>query len=101
MEDNKKYWLNKFGLRRWQHKTLPYELSRSYHWVDRVSLLGNSKKGGRPYLGECTFSSLDELSITTFKGELNLYLGDFEIIDIKYERRKKLKKLMKKKDNKY
>ena len=94
MKDDKKYWLNEFGLRRWQHRTLPYELSRSYHWVDKVCLLGNSKPGGgRPYIGECSFISLEELSITTFNGELNLDLDDFEIIDIKDRRKEKLNKI--------
>ena len=101
MKDDKKYWLNEFGLRRWQHKTLPYELSRSYHWVDRVSLLENSKEGGgRPYLGQCTFSSLDELMITSHDGKLSFDIEDFEIVDKKYERRKKLEKLTKNEKNK-
>lgn len=102
MKDDKKYWLDEFGLRRWQHKTLPYELSRSYHWIDKVCLLENSNpSSGRPYIGECSFTSLESFSITTFKGELNLDLNDFEIIDKKYERRKKLEKIMKKKLDKY
>jgi len=100
MKDDKKYWLNEFGLRRWQHRTLPYELQREYHWVDKVSLLGNSKHGGgRPYHGQIYFTSLDELMITSYDGKLSFDIEEFEIIDKKYERRKKLEKIMIKKQN--
>ena len=96
MEDNKKYWLNEFGLRRWQHKTLPYELQREYYWVDHVSILGNSINGsGRKYYGSCPFSILNELKIISHKYDLSFSLDDFEIIDLRYERKKKLKKIMK------
>lgn len=106
MEDNKKYWLNEFGLRRWQHKTLPYELERQYHWFDTVSLLGNSTPSnpGRRYQGYCWFSTLEELNINSIDGDITFTISDFEIIDKKYERRKKLLKLnkiMKKKFDKY
>ena len=94
MKDDKKYWLNEFGLRRWQHKTLPYELQREYYWDDRVSLLGNLQEGGgRPYHGQIYFTSLNELMITSTDGKLSFDISDFEIIDKRYERRKKLEQL--------
>ncbi len=101
MKDNKKYWLNEFGLRRWQHKTSPFELQRYYHWVDDVSLLGNSQNGGRLYHGDSNFSTLEELNISSTDGKLSFDINDFEIIDKKYERRKKLEKIMKKKFDNY
>jgi len=106
MEDDKKYWLNEFGLRRWQHKTLNYELQREYHWKDSISILKNSVPGGgRPYCGNISFSVFGELDFETsefcdikkkYVYGKTLSPEDFEIIDKNYERRKKLENILKK-----
>ena len=91
MEDNKKHWLNQFGERIWNHKTLPISLTRSYHWVDRVIMIDESK--GRKWIGELKFSTLDELSLVDDDGN-NYYLEDFIIYDKNYIRNEKLKKII-------
>lgn len=95
MIDNEKYWTNEFGMRYWQHKTLPYELMRSYHWVDNIALLSNNlPEGGRLYHCSLKFSELtNETELITKDGTI-LKFEDFEILQI-YERRKKLERLLK------
>lgn len=54
MED-KKYWLNKWGLRYWTNKNDKHLTAmRSYHWKDNVSFI-NESDGTREYVGSTTF----------------------------------------------
>jgi hypothetical protein len=100
MKDDEKYWLSEFGLRRWQHKTLPYELQRSYYWKDDVLVLGNSTiGGGRKVYGFIPFSELENMKDYIFS-ELKFDIEDFEIIDNNYYRIKKLERIIKCDENK-
>ncbi len=61
MEDNKRYWLNEWGLRYWTNKNDKYlTAQRSYHWVDRITFIDESE-GSRKYVGdETTFTEFIE-----------------------------------------
>ncbi|MCK9476558.1 MAG: hypothetical protein M0R46_11595 [Candidatus Muirbacterium halophilum] len=99
------YWLNEHGWRLWKHKWLPYELDSHYWWVDSVSLLWNyydeeMDYTGRRYVGEGPRYDLTNKS--TFYDKVNnvtLCFEDFEPIQ-KYERRKKLERILKDEDSK-
>jgi len=99
MIDDKKYWLSELGLRRWQHKTLPYELQRSYSWKNDVVLLGNSSiDGGRKIYGFIPFTKLEDMEDYDFSN-LKFEFEDFEPIDDNYYRRKKLERIIKDDEN--
>lgn len=75
MVDDKKYWLNEWGLRYWHHKDDDnIVLMRSYYWVD--SIIG-TKSG--VVKGVLKFSEFDDTNWVE--------------MDLKYFRRKKLDKL--------
>ena len=59
-EDNKKYWLNEWGLRIWTSKHDKYYVAdRAYHWCDRVIFIDESE--GRKSMGETTFTKFLEV----------------------------------------
>ena len=60
-QDEKRYWLNEWGLRYWTNKNDKYlTAQRSYHWVDRITFIDESE-GSRKYVGdETTFTEFIE-----------------------------------------
>jgi len=85
--DDQKYWLNEWGSRYWISKTIPYlYVHRPYYWCDIVSFIDESKiENGyipRKYVKSMKFS------------EFILQENDWIIMDIKYERKQKLEKLL-------
>ena len=93
-KDDKKYWLNEFGNRYWLKKdNATLFANRPYHWVDLVSFIDESElhydgSPKRKHVGSMTFS------------EFITQKDDWIIIDKQYERKQKLLKIKKLKNEK-
>ena len=92
MVDDKKYWHNKFGLRYWRHKTLPYELERFSKDAD-IIFINVFENGERIYFNHMQYSQIKYINYYIIDG-VKLRYEDFEPIDKNYYRRKKLERIM-------
>lgn len=64
--DDKKYWLNKYGLRRWTHRVKKeFNAERPYYWCDRVVIMQDRK-----VIDDITFTKFVEEEFDFYNPEL-------------------------------